>query len=51
LQPLIFQRFTARSFMVQKILVERLNGKKCDEPSLPRDKATCYVTNTGGSFV
>jgi hypothetical protein len=24
--------------------------KKCDEPALPLDKATGYVTNTGGSF-
>jgi hypothetical protein len=49
-QPLVVQRFTARSFVVQKIRVERLNGKICDEPSLLRDKATGYVTNAGGSF-
>jgi hypothetical protein len=50
LQPFVVQRFTARSFVVQKILVERLSGKKCDEPSLSRDEVTGYVTNTGGSF-
>jgi hypothetical protein len=41
--------FTARSLVLQKILVERFNGKKCDERSLSRDKATGYVTNTGAA--
>src|ERR1700722_5825270 len=48
-QPLAVQRFTARSLVPQKIPVESLNGKKCDEPSLTRDEATRYVTNTGVS--